>query len=316
MDIEALKIQYSEIVGRSERMREAVFDQLSSLLDDEDVTLGVPMESRVKDWSSIEEKIERKQIEVTDIKALPDIIGVRTILLFRTDLKKVDELVHQTFDVKSSEDASERLDEAQFGYQSSHYIIKLPETWLEVPSMADLGDLHVELQVRTLAQHIWAVASHKLQYKDEASVPPPIRRAIIRASALLETVDLEFERVLSERKDYLETGISEKTDTELLNVDLLSSILTENLPALNAKEDEPYEQLLRNLKAKNINTAGDLKKLISDQLEATIEEDEKIVRSKLAGSNYLGTSEARLKKGVFYNHAGLTRHMLRRAFRG
>jgi ppGpp synthetase/RelA/SpoT-type nucleotidyltranferase len=60
-----------------------------------------------------------------------------------------------------------------------------------------------ELQLRTLAQHIWAVASHKLQYKREASVPVPIRRSINRVSALLEMVDLEFDRVLLEREQYV-----------------------------------------------------------------------------------------------------------------
>jgi ppGpp synthetase/RelA/SpoT-type nucleotidyltranferase len=32
-----------------------------------------------------------------------------------------------------------------------------------------LGGLRAEVQVRTTAQHIWAAASHKLQYKHEES---------------------------------------------------------------------------------------------------------------------------------------------------
>lgn len=60
-----------------------------------------------------------------------------------------------------------------------------------------MSGLKAEVQVRTVTQHVWAAASHVLQYKQEASVPLPVRRSIYRVSALLETVDLEFERVLS-----------------------------------------------------------------------------------------------------------------------
>ena len=92
---------------------------------------------------------------------------------FLTDLDKIDELIRSTFEVMSPEDTADRLGEAQFGYQSLHYTIKVPLIWLEIPTMADFGDIQAEVQVRTLAQHIWAAASHKLQYKNEASVPPP-----------------------------------------------------------------------------------------------------------------------------------------------
>ena len=107
-------------------------------------------------------KIERKSLEVKDIKSLPDLIGIRSILLFRTDLERVEKLILETFNVLSSEDTAKRLGEAQFGYQSQHYVLRLPEPWLAIPSMADLGELQVDIQVRTLAQHIWAAASHKL----------------------------------------------------------------------------------------------------------------------------------------------------------
>jgi hypothetical protein len=34
-------------------MRGAIYDQFSQLIDDADVTLGVPMESRAKKWTSL-----------------------------------------------------------------------------------------------------------------------------------------------------------------------------------------------------------------------------------------------------------------------
>jgi len=289
-------------------------EQLSKLLDDAHVTLGVPMESRVKDWSSIEEKVERKGLNIDHITALPDLIGVRTILLFRTDLEKVDKLIHDSFDVRSSEDTAKRLGEAQFGYQSQHYLIGLPKTWLTIPSMADLGDLQVEIQVRTIAQHIWAAASHKLQYKHESSVPPPLRRTINRVSALLETVDFEFERVLSERESYREQTIPEASGSEILNVDLLTSILTDIYPPENRGDDEPYETLLSDLMELSVNTVDELKTILDKNLESVLKEEQRVVNAEGDDSEYKITNKERYDRGVYFTHLGLARSALREEF--
>lgn len=314
MNIELLRTQHLDISGRVERMRAATFEQISNIIESEDVALGVPMESRIKDWASIEEKVQRKGLEVTDIKFIPDLIGIRVIILFRSDLERVDGLIRKTFQVLSSEDKSEMLDETQFGYQSLHYNIKFPSSWLSIPSMSDLGELQVEVQVRTLAQHIWAAASHKLQYKNEASIPPPIRRSINRVSALLETVDLEFERVLLERKSYKENEIPEISSDEELNVDIIEAVLDKKLPANNKKDSEPYEKLLRNLKDLEINKVGELKDLIDKHIDSAIASDKKRVESQLKTKTYNGTSEERLKSGVFFTHIGLLREVLRAEF--
>ena len=314
MKPEALRIQYSDNVGRASRLREAMVEQLTKLLDRGQISLGVPMESRVKAWSSIEEKIERKSLNIDDIKALTDLVGVRVILLFRADLAAVETLIAQTFDLLSSEDTAKRLGESQFGYQSQHYVLKFPSSWLAIPSMADLGDLQVEVQVRTLAQHIWAAASHKLQYKHEASVPPPLKRTINRVSALLETVDLEFDRVLAERKDYRETGIAAATGSEPLNVDLLGAVLAEVFPAANRIEDEDYEDLLRDLKHLSISTVDELKRLLNKHYEKAIEDERDHVARCQADSDYIGTTKERIESGVFYAHVGLARAALRAQF--
>lgn len=314
MNTDELRIQYSDLYGRAERLRGTMVDQLSELLKSEQIALGVPMESRVKEWSSIEEKIKRKSLNIIDITTLPDLVGIRTILLFRADLGQVDELIYKHFDVFSSEDTSKRLGESQFGYQSQHFVLKLPETWLTIPSLADLGDLQVEVQVRTLAQHIWAAASHKLQYKHEASVPPPLRRSINRVSALLEIVDLEFERVLSERKIYQDTGIARTTGSEPLNVDLLASILANTFPPENYHDEEDYESLLSDLSKLSVNTADDLKHLLNKHREKAIENDKKEVTQRLTDNDFIGTTEERTQSGVFFSHTGLVREVLRSEF--
>ena len=203
MDTAQLRSEYSIQSDRARRLRAALCEQIEQILSSHGIALGVPIESRVKTLESSEEKLDRKSLELKSLLELNDLIGIRIILLFRRDIVTVSKLLAETFEVLSTEDTATRLSEAQFGYQSLHHIIRVPKSWLSVPTFFDLGELKTEIQLRTLAQHIWAAASHKLQYKHEESVPPPIRRSIHRVSALLETVDLEFERVLTDRGTYI-----------------------------------------------------------------------------------------------------------------
>ena len=273
------------------------------------------MEIRVKKWTSIENKLERKNLEIESILLLRDLVGVRAILLFLTDLDKIDELIRSTFEVTSSENTADRLGEAQFGYQSLHYTIKVPLIWLEIPTMADFGDIQAEVQVRTLAQHIWAAASHKLQYKNEASVPPPIRRAINRAFALLETIDLEFERILEKRREYRDIEIPKGIDAAELNVDILESMLRDRFPEANRSDgEENYSELLENLTALSVQTVADFDTILKGKYAATMEEERTQLSIVDPETGYIGSSEERHRAGVYFTHVGLARVALAHHF--
>lgn len=314
MSQNALRNQHADGVSRFERLRHSAVAQISELLQLNDVSLGVPIESRVKTWSSIEEKIQRKELELKDVQDLHDLVGIRIILLFRSDLEKVVRLIADTFEIVSTEDAGQRLGDSEFGYQSQHIVAKIPKAWLLVPSFSSLDDLYLEFQVRTLAQHIWAAVSHKLQYKNQESVPPPIRRAINRASALLETVDLEFERVLDARRHYVETTLKKSEASAPLNVDSLALVLSDELPEGNKKEDEPYSDLLYDLSELSITTAPQLRNLLQKHKEYVLKRESEAVAKKLAEPSAQGSALARLERGVFLTHVGLVRTALRKEF--
>lgn len=316
MDSEKLRIQYQDNIGRAERLREAVTTQLLELFKENNVTLGVPIESRVKDWTSISEKIERKNIDLCNLFDLHDLIGIRTILLFRRDLAQAHDLISRNFEIESAEDTGARLGDSEFGYQSQHYIVKIPNSWLSLPSLMGLDDFFIELQVRTLAQHIWAAASHKLQYKQEAGVPPPVRRAINRVSALLETVDLEFERVLGEREHYVTQAQTSDEHNEILYVDNLVSTLAELLPIENSFDDDGYADLLRELIELDVTTTKKLKEIVMTHRTEALEKDREKVNDPetISGVAHGTVLHDRLEKGVFFTHVGLARTILRLEF--
>jgi ppGpp synthetase/RelA/SpoT-type nucleotidyltranferase len=312
ISIENLRLQYQDHGSRANRLREAVVEQLSTLLEKGAITLGVPIESRVKDWNSIEDKLTRKSLALSKITDLDDLVGVRVILLFRRDLLPIEALLRQTFDVLSKEDTSSRLADAQFGYQSHHFVIAIPSSWAKIPTFSDLKGLRTEIQVRTLSQHIWAAASHKLQYKHEDSVPPPLKRTIYRVSALLETVDLEFERVLEERKNYVEKEIPAISQDEKLNVDLLAATLNDVLPPKNKdNDDEIYSELLPDLFHFSIDTAAKLRALLQKHLKTIKENDAEAAQEKLGElDDYPEHEAARIRQGIYYTHVGLAREAL------
>ncbi|WP_081897342.1 GTP pyrophosphokinase family protein [Massilia sp. BSC265] len=308
--VEDLQLQYQDYSSKAERLRTALVEQVNRLVDANGLTLGVPIESRLKTWSSLEEKLSRKSLELNQITDLNDLVGVRIILLFKKDLIQVGKLLEETFTVSSKEDTGSRLDDGQFGYQSQHYILSIPEAWSKIPTFADLQGLKVEVQIRTLAQHIWAAASHKLQYKQEESVPPPLRRAIYRASALLETVDLEFERVLEERQTYINASTNKVIPDEHLNVDLLSTTLEKWFPAQNRTGHEQYGELLVDLMHFGITTMEKLQKLLEKQTPTVLKADQEKAANRLKDQSISDRMRERLEKGMFWSHTGLARRAL------
>lgn len=316
-DLAELEREYRALTPVAGSLCVELASQLNRLLDNEGITLGFPIQYRVKQWDSLSEKFQRVSLQVRSIKDVQDLVGLRLILLYRRDVEKVCHLISDNFTVVRQYDTQERLKEDQFGYSSIHFVVELPETWLAVPTLAPLGGLRAEIQVRTLAQHIWAEASHSLQYKRETNVPPLILRTIYRVSALLETVDLEFERVLEQRESYrAEADISGTEDK--LNVDLLEKTLDSMLPQENKKDDEDYSDLLKDLTQFGVETQQQLRNLIQQYLAQALKADRDIVNRKSkalsAGKVISGTTPERIQKGVFYTHVGLIREILSDVF--
>ncbi len=53
--------------------------QLTEIFDQETLSIAVPIEHRVKSWQSIAEKLDRKALQLPEVIALDDLIGVRAI---------------------------------------------------------------------------------------------------------------------------------------------------------------------------------------------------------------------------------------------
>lgn len=304
-NISNLEEEYIKIYPDLERFKKAILDQIENLLEENQVPLGFPIQSRTKSWNSIVEKVESGRFNIKkSIEELQDLVGVRVILLFNRDVEKVCEILKDNLEVIKQYDTSEKLKDDQFGYSSIHFISKIPDNWKNVPTLKGMEKHKIEIQVRTLSQHSWAEASNQLQYKQENNVPRELLRSIGRVSALLETVDLEFERLLNEREKYKAILNKDEDNSEnpILDVDILEIILDRKLPHKNKIQNEDFSRLIDDLRIFGIERKKELENLIDKYYEEALENDRKHTERFPIKTH---------KKNAYYTFTGLIRIMCR-----
>lgn len=320
--LEKFRNQYEEAAPAVERCCADLKYQLEQLLDVAGVRLAFPVEARVKQWASVEAKLDSVPISIRRITDMQDLAGLRIVVLFARDAARVCEILEQHLKVVRRYESRNRQREDQFGYSSHHLIVQLPAEHHTALSTT----LKAEVQVRTLAQHLWAAASHILQYKQEESVPPDVQRSVHRVSALLETVDLEFERVLADRERYRATLTPGKSDEEL-NVDSLEAELALCWPPDNKVGNEPYDLLLAALRKFGIHTTEQLRAFVAKWREPTLVRAAREAERLRSAEEAYGVRDGRItivkqnkhstihvtedvlrraRSGVFYSHTGLT----------
>jgi len=154
------------------------------------------VEARAKTVDSFVKKLLTKRRYT--FESLPDKVGARVIIRYRTDVDKVIEKVRTLFDSNEPEDKEKLLGIDRFGYLSVHLdnvrLRKDDSNAAQFPPSA----FWVELQVRTLAQHLWSEMSHDTVYKNQqmiAQLDPDIRRRVSLMAGQLEIADREFDRL-------------------------------------------------------------------------------------------------------------------------
>ncbi len=123
---------------------------------------------------------------------LTDFVGARVMVPLSADVAPVARLVQRLYVVEEMSDqrADTMLDVP--GYQSLHFLVRFRDEDRETPALADLPDIAVELQVRSILQHAWASLQHDLMYKGDRPPTDSVRRRLIALAGLLELADHEF----------------------------------------------------------------------------------------------------------------------------
>ncbi|MBF4468611.1 MAG: hypothetical protein ISP01_04335 [Methanobrevibacter arboriphilus] len=215
------KEEYNSLFFDYELMGKNIVLSLRKLLDDNEINY-LDVQSRIKDWDSILNKIERKNYTEPS-NQIEDICGIRIICYYASDIKKVEDMVRYEFNIESWNKHEPEHDE--FKYNLPHYIIKLKDNWLETPLFRDYEGLKAEIQIGTVLMHGWTNISHEIYYKNENLRTKEEKRALSRTNAMLEEVDKKF---VEFREFHEQTNDSEIKNFDF-NQELKTSALSEFL---------------------------------------------------------------------------------------
>lgn len=190
--------------------------------------LHVIVQARAKTVASFAEKILRPGKHYPDpLNDLPDLCGCRVICQTLHGVRQVSELIESRFEVSpgESEDKLDILGANEFGYLSTHYVVRLPET-----ASAELLGLKAEVQVRTVLQHGWADVAHELSYKNRFKLPRLWSREFARLAAVLEEGDRAIERIRQGLELYASSYDAYYTPAELDRAIEVAEIVLEEVP--------------------------------------------------------------------------------------
>ena len=186
-----------------QQLREKVNAQLAQVLTEQGIELNA-MENRVKTAESLAGKLERKGDKYHRLTDITDLVGFRIITFYTNDVDKVAAIVKHEFriDWDNSVDKRKMHQLNSFGYNSLHYICRLPKTIIDDPAAPELNTIRFELQMRTALQHVWSSIEHDIGYKGVVHLPSEYKRQFSRLAGMLELIDDEFSRLRTKMAEY------------------------------------------------------------------------------------------------------------------
>jgi len=144
------------------------------------------LSSRIKSFDSFAKKVRNKNLK-DPFNHVSDLVGLRVVCLFLSDLNKVGEIVKKTFTLISEDDKIENRPRDVFNYMDIQYIVALRNH-----AVGGAETMPFEIQVRTIAQDAWASVSHELYYKKPETMPRELERDFYALSALFYVADQHF----------------------------------------------------------------------------------------------------------------------------
>lgn len=237
-------------------------------------------EARVKQEQSLAGKLERKGSKYATAEDITDLLGVRVITFYSDDVDKIAAMVENLFDIDRENSVDKRkmhhLD--SFGYNSLHYICRIPAAVCSDPDCPRMNEIPFEIQIRTALQHVWATLYHDSGYKSGVEIPVGYLRDMNRLAGMLELVDEQFCRIRTGINDYRRRVQALVADGCLEEVELDGDTfksylamqpfdhLNRRIAALNQAEiqDVSLQKFLPVLRGLGMKTLGDVDRMVKE----------------------------------------------------
>jgi len=150
--------------------------------------------SRIKEETSLKNKINKNLKKYTKIEDITDLCGIRIITYFEDDVDQVAEIIQKVLaiDLINAVDKRKLLAATEFGYLSLHLIASLTTKQLQLSTYKKYENCKIEIQICSILQHAWAEIEHDLGYKSQTAISYDVRRRFSRLAGLMEIADIEF----------------------------------------------------------------------------------------------------------------------------
>lgn len=250
--------------------------------------------SRVKSFESYYRKVLRlKQNEMVDTNSLiylTDMMGIRMICAFLEDINLAVEQLKEIFEVKEVEIKGAEKKFSEFGYESVHVLIRIPEKCMpkfegKFKNLKKVSDEIVcEIQIRTILQDAWAEVEHELIYKTEFNpFDIPLRRKLASLNASLTLADITFQEIRDYQKK-LQGELEERRNSfyeladDLLNVKIEKKKSKDEISRITPFVQGTIDDLL--LRAIHSHNEGNLEEAVviySKILDSVSENDKNVI---------------------------------------
>lgn len=254
MDIKNLDTEYNLRISSYNLLREEALFIIEKKLADTDIKIS-NIENRIKSKKSFIDKALANGFE-KPFEKITDILGIRVITLFLSDLDKVVNIIKGSFDTISVDDKI-NSESSDFGYMSIHLLVKMKSEYVG-PRYDQIKDIIFEIQVRTITMNSWANISHYLDYKSDYDIPQNLKRDFYALSGLFYVADQHFELFFNQSKEnrkridkLFEKG-KNKYDEEI-NFDTLNSYLKAKLPDRETSSSNNISEIVEELRACDYN---------------------------------------------------------------
>lgn len=240
---------YESYVPFFERIMNSVQLKLSQSLK---LSSQPTYKKRIKSFNSYYKKVLRvkpDEVETSEkLICLTDMVGIRIICTFLEDVSIVKDQIKGLFDVKEIEIKGSAQSFKEFGYESVHVLVAVPEECIPQEDFFDCNgnkisvpeNMVCEIQIRTILQDAWAEVEHELIYKTEFTpFDMPLKRKLASMNASLSLADIIFQEI----RDYqnkLQMEMNERHRTFYEIADELTDNMHEQQPEKHIQRLNPF----------------------------------------------------------------------------
>lgn len=302
-NLQELRAEYDRRSGTYKSLEEEALFVMAEQLSARGIKYHA-LVSRVKSPDSFLDKAQRKTLQ-NPFAEVTDLVGLRVVCLFLSDVPLVGAAIRDCFDVLSEDNKIEDQEMSSFGYMSVHFIAKMKKTY-QGPRYDRIAGVPLEIQVRTIAMDAWANVSHYLAYKTTEDIPKNLKRDFFALSGLFYVADTHFEMFFKSREQsrgQIAAEVSSKTAdlSQRLDLDNLTAYLSARLPDREHSSGKTFADFLQELSASGYDTLDKLDRAM-ERGWAAFEEYEKV--------NPPGSRTGPRKKGGRFADVGVVRILL------